>query len=95
MDNNRLSGYFLSRLSEKEIEDLYEKTPKIKGIKKEQALEQMDTGIYDKYGNLVGEIDVDRYRTLEERDRFRIRYLQRLGYKVPEDLKERMLGYDK
>ena len=90
---NRLSGYFLSKLSEEELEDLYEKAPKSKGIEKAKALEQMDTGIYDKNGNLVGEIDTERYRTLEERNQFRVRYLQRLGYEVPEDLRERVGKY--
>ena len=90
---NRLSGYFLSRLIEEEIEDLYEKTPKPEGIELERALKRIDTGIYDAMGNLVGEIDTERYRTLEERNQFRVRYLQRLGYEVPEDLRERVGKY--
>ena len=82
-------------MSEEEIEELYENIPKPEGIELESALERMDIGIYDKYGNLVGEIDLERYRTLEERDNFRVRYLERFGYTIPEDLKERMLSRDK
>ena len=93
--NNRLSGYFLSRLSEEEIEELYETIPKPECIEKAKVSEHTDIGIYDKYGNLVGEIDAERYKTKEEQDRFRVRYLQRFGYTIPEDLKERIGKYDK
>lgn len=55
MVNKFITGEQLSRMSLKEIEELYSQLAPLTDEEKEAALKRMDTGIYDADGNLIGD----------------------------------------
>lgn len=51
----RITGEMLAKMSPAEIEELYKNTVPPTNVEKELARSRMDTGIYDKNGNLIGD----------------------------------------
>ncbi len=59
----QLTGDLLSNMSIAELEQLYSTFPNPTTEQKERALKLMDSGIYDKQGNLIGDkfLEEDAY----------------------------------
>ena len=58
-----ITGEALSKMSLEEVLSLYNIIKSPTQEQKEKAWKKMDTGIYDSYGNLIGD-------TLEDEDRY-------------------------